>query len=288
MLGMPCYSCPMSMGYFSCFWLQGGEDAFVLAFVPLILCISHVSVCRDECGRHFLPLAWGTPLESVLAPLCLPATAYRWRRGCIFPRKGKKWGRVVLPWWPQLAWSPALTPPCGSLWLQRWRCWGLASSLFHELCSPLFSSLPAFYRVRLTSKILSKLLPSCRNPPITTSLLSPLRLRGGGDVKERNVSVPLNLIATKIADTLPSQTCRSPHLFACAQKISSLFFTPLFSSWYNSFSHSFSVWYIHFPGLGVAWKDFDPLKDKINKRERFSLLFPPCLPCCWGSKGGGK
>lgn len=46
-------------------------------------------------------------------------------------------------------------------------------------------------------------------------------------MKERNVSVPLNLIATKIADTLPSQTRRSPHLFACAQKISTLFFPPL-------------------------------------------------------------
>lgn len=46
-------------------------------------------------------------------------------------------------------------------------------------------------------------------------------------MKERNVSVPLNLIATKIADTLPSLTRHSPHLFACTQKISTLFFPSL-------------------------------------------------------------
>lgn len=58
----------MSMGYFSCFWLQGGEDAFVLAFVPLILCISHVSVCRDECGGSFSSPGLGSSPGNSVGP----------------------------------------------------------------------------------------------------------------------------------------------------------------------------------------------------------------------------
>lgn len=75
-------------------------------------------------------------------------------------------------------------------------------------------------------------------------------------MKERNVSVPLNLITTKIADTLPSQIRHSPHLFACAQKISTLVFS-LPSSWWNSLLCYVSVQYICFSSLGGIRKDFD-------------------------------
>lgn len=70
-------------------------------------------------------------------------------------------------------------------------------------------------------------------------------------MKERNVSVPLNLIATKIADSLPSQTRRSPHLFACTQKICTLGFFPLLldgvhsRAVFQSDTFAFPAWELH-------------------------------------------
>lgn len=175
--------------------------------------------------------------------------------------EGKKWGRVVLPWWPRLAWSPAPTPPCGSLWLQRWRCSGWASLLFHELCCLLSSSLPAFYRAGLTSKTLSNLLFPC-HLPITTSLLSPPRAerRRGCEGEKRVCPIKSNCYKDCRHPAFTDQTI--PHLSACIQKISSLIYPfspfplPPTSGW-SSFSLRVSVRHTRFPSLGVAWKDFD-------------------------------
>lgn len=188
-------------------------------FTPLNVVISHVSVCRGNSWSNF-PLPASTsdmPMSGkshkVLVHLSLPASAYSYGRGCGFWR-GRERSRVGLSYHDglgllgvQLRHCPAEAFGCrgGDV-----RGWHLCSSTSSAVCFPAPCQLfiGQDWRQRLF-QIFSSPATSPSSPP---SFL-PLRLRGGGDMKERNVSVPLNLIATKIADTLPSQTRQSPTCF---------------------------------------------------------------------------